>query len=116
MTIDADTAFTSYVARFENRCGEKPVGSFAKFGNTMIQRLSREEFPERLEKYLHWHKECKRLLGSGATISDALVLEFEEASAWIAIDAPNILALFSGELGVPEEMVTSVGTARPDGD
>ena len=117
MTIDVDTAFKSYVVRFENRLGEKAPGAFAKFGNTMIQRLTRDEFPERLDQYLHWHKECKRLLGSGATISDALVLEFEEASAWIAIDPPKILDLFSGELGVPEEMVTSVGSAmKPDAE
>ncbi|MEM6958527.1 MAG: hypothetical protein AAF411_16965 [Myxococcota bacterium] len=107
MSIDIETAYASYVARFEDRLGPKPAGAFAKFGKTMIQRLTREDFPPKLENYLHWHSECKRLLGSGATISDALVLEFEEASAWLAIDPPNILELFSGELGVPEKVVTS---------
>ncbi len=116
MTIDIDTAFASYVARFENHFGPKKPGAFAKFGNTMIQRLSRDDFPERLDQYLHWHRECKRLLGSGATISHVLVLEFEEASAWLAIEPPKILDLFSGELGQPEEMVTAVGTVSPKAD
>ena len=109
MSIDEDTAYASYVARFESRFGPKEPGAFAKFGNAMIQRLSRDEFPKRLEQYLYWHKECKRLLGSGSTISDALVLEFEDASAWLAIDPPNILELFSGEMG-PEQAVTSTAT------
>ena len=64
---------------------------------------------EPIDQYLYWHKECKRLLGSGSTISDALVLEFEDASAWLAIDPPSILELFSGEIGA-EQAVTSTAT------
>ena len=39
MKNDVDAAFASYNARFEEECGAKPVGGFAKFGNVMIQRL-----------------------------------------------------------------------------
>ncbi|MCA9611675.1 MAG: hypothetical protein R3B99_25460 [Polyangiales bacterium] len=109
MKIDVDTAFKSYEIRFAEKFGEKPVGSFAKFHNTMIQRLDRAGFEPRLAAYLKWHRECKRLLGSGATISDVLVMEFEEASCWICLQAPNVLEMFSGEVGDPAEMVTSTG-------
>ncbi len=113
MNIDVDTAFSSYNSRFESSFGQgKAPGDFVKFGNHMIQRLSVGEFPDRLENYLSWHRECKKLLGSGHTISDALVMEFEEASAWLIIEPPRILDLFSGELGNPEKAVTSVGSAR----
>ena len=107
MSIDEDSAYASYVARFEARFGSKKPGEFVKFGNTMIQRLSRDNFPHRLEQYLYWHKECKRLLGSGSTISDALVLEFEDASAWLAIDPPSILELFSGEMGAEQAIAST---------
>lgn len=103
--IDYDAAFESYVARFNAHCGDKPPGGFAKYGNTMIQRLSRADFDERLERYLFWHRECKRLLGSGATIADAITMEFEEAAAWVCLKAPNILEMFQGELGDPNEAI-----------
>ncbi len=109
MKIDVEAAFESYQIRFVERFGDKPVGAFAKFHNTMIQRLDRAGFEPRLADYLHWHRECKRLLGSGATISDVLVMEFEEASSWICLQAPNMLEMFSGEVGDPAEMVTSTG-------
>ncbi len=107
MDIDVDAAYQSYLSRFLTECGDKPEGGFAKFGNVMIQRLSRKDFDERLNHYIRWHRECKRLLGSGATISDVLVLEFEEAAAWICIKAPNMLAMFSGELGDPDDLMKS---------
>lgn len=115
MQIDVDSAFASYNARFNSQFGEgKSPGDFAKFGNHMIQRLRQDEFPDRLDNYLRWHRQCTKLLGGGATISDALVMEFEEASAWLIIQPPRILELFSGELGDPEQMVTSVGTASSE--
>ena len=60
-----------------------------------------EAFEQRLEDYVSWHQECKSALASGSTISDALILEFEEAAAWIALDPPNVLEMFAGELGDP---------------
>lgn len=108
MNIDVEQAFSSYEARFVERFGDKPAGAFVKNGKAMIQRLSRGEFPERLQAYLHWHGQCRSLLGSGATISDALVLEFEEASRWLVIEPPDVLALFNGEIGEVEENVSSI--------
>lgn len=105
MEIDYDAAFESYEARFRAHCGDKPAGGFAKYGNTMVQRLTRTNFDERLEQYLFWHRECRRLLGSGATIADAITMEFEEAAAWVCLKAPNLLAMFSGELGDPNEEI-----------
>ena len=113
MAIDVDAAFESYETRFVQQFGDKPVGAFGKFGSTMVQRLSREEFEPRLESYLKWHAECKKLLGSGATIGDVLVMEFEEAANWLCIEAPNLLEMFSGEVGDLEESVTSTGSHAP---
>ncbi|MEM9067500.1 MAG: hypothetical protein AAGE52_03310 [Myxococcota bacterium] len=105
MNVDKDAAFESYKARFISACGDKAVGSFAKFGNHMVQRLNRSQFDERLESYIKWHAECRNLLGSGATISDVLVMEFDEAAAWLIIRAPNVLEMFSGEIGDPEHIL-----------
>jgi hypothetical protein len=48
------------------------------------------------------HRTAKEMLAAGSTINDAVVLEFDEASAWIAIKAPNMLKMFSGEIGDPD--------------
>lgn len=98
-TVDVDSAFESYATRFHALFGERPSGTFVKFGNTMVQKLSRGEFEERLTNFLKVRKRCKRMLESGATISDAITLDFEEAAAWLAIEPPNLLDLFHGEMG-----------------
>lgn len=97
--IDYESAFTMYQARFAEKFGEKPDGSFVKFGKHMTKKLSSDEFPRRLDAYVSLHQACKRMLDGGATISDALVLDFEEAAAWVSVQAPNILAMFKGEIG-----------------
>jgi len=112
MEIDVDAAYESYLTRFTHQYGEKADGAFVKFGNHMVQKLARSDFEERLRAYLQWHQECKALLGSGATISDAVVLEFEEAAAWLVIKAPNILEMFQGELGDPEQALARATSER----
>ncbi len=102
MQIDYDAAYQSYLARFDAVFPGKPDGSFVKFGRHMVQKLSRAELDERLDNYLSLHSACKKMLTTGATISDALVLDFEEAATWLALEAPNMLAMFSGEIGDPE--------------
>lgn len=97
--IDIDAAYDSYVARFESNFGGLAAGAYVKFARSLIHRLNRQEFDTRLEHFLRVRARCKRMLESGATISDAIGLEFEEASAWLAIEAPSLLALFQGELG-----------------
>lgn len=113
MEIDRESAFRSYIARFEERFGELAEGSFVKFGNQMVQRLSRADFEERMENYLRWHKYTQDALTSGGTISDVLIMEFEEASRWLAIEPPRILELFSGELGDPNERLTRTQSFAP---
>ncbi len=102
MSIDVERAWQSYETRFRNRFGDdKTPGDYVKFGKHMVQRLDRQAFEARLEDYVSWHQECKSSLESGATISDALILEFEEAAAWIALEPPKVLDMFKGELGDP---------------
>ena len=103
MNLDVDAAFTSYLRRFSRRFGAKLPGTFVRFGHHMVQKLDRDDFEGRLTDYLGWHRECSRVLESGATISDAAVLEFEEAAAWLVLRAPNLLELFDGELGDPAD-------------
>lgn len=103
MRIDYTAAFAKYNARFETSVGNKPVGSYAKFDRYMIKRLDREEFQRRLDTYVQLHAACKRMLDGGSTISDALVHDFEEAAAWVAVEAPDIYAMFRGEIGDPRE-------------
>lgn len=100
--IDYEAAYSGYLDRFEKRFGERPTGTFVKFNKHMVQRLGPDEFAPRLHSYVKLHKACKKMLETGATISDALVLDFVEASAWIAVEAPNMYAMFNGELGDPK--------------
>jgi hypothetical protein len=97
--IDYVTAFEKYNTRFDRAFGPKMPGSYAKFGRTMIKRLLREEFDARLNTYVSLHAACKRMLDGGSTISDALVHEFEEAAAWVAVQAPDVYSMFKGEMG-----------------
>lgn len=103
MKIDYATAFEKYVQRFTKAVGDKPEGSYAKFGRHMIKRLGRAEFDQRLDTYVQLHAACKRMLDGGSTISDALVHEFEEAAAWVAVQPPDLYAMFRGEIGDPSE-------------
>ncbi len=100
--IDYRTAYDGYVDRFEKQFGERTPGAFVKFGKHMVQRLAPSAFPARLDQYVRLHHAVKHMLEAGSTISDALVLDFVEASAWIAVEAPNMYAMFRGELGDPK--------------
>lgn len=103
MKIDYATAFEKYNQRFTKAVGDKPPGAYAKFGRHMIKRLDRAEFERRLDTYVQLHAACKRMLDGGSTISDALVHEFEEAAAWVAVQAPDLYSMFQGEIGDPRE-------------
>ncbi|RLB53056.1 MAG: hypothetical protein DRJ42_13055 [Deltaproteobacteria bacterium] len=102
MDVDSQAAFEAYIARFDGQFGDKDPGTFVKFGKHMVQKLNDAEFPERLDYYLRMHRTAKEMLSAGSTINDAVVLEFDEAAAWIAITAPNMLKMFSGEMGDPD--------------
>lgn len=99
MKIDYRAAFAKYNSRFVKALGEKPVGSYAKFNKHMVKRLERVEFDDRLDTYVQLHSACKRMLDGGSTISDALVHDFDEAAAWVAVEAPDVYAMFRGEIG-----------------
>ncbi|NOY91881.1 MAG: DUF3632 domain-containing protein [Deltaproteobacteria bacterium] len=99
MSIDVERAYAAYGARFTGEFGDKPLGAFVKFGSHMVQHLSQTEFAARLTDYLSLHAAVREILESGSTISDIVMLEYDEAAAWICIRAPNLLDLFKGELG-----------------
>ncbi len=101
MDIDYDAAYEGYLERFDKRFGDQPLGHFVKFERTMVQKLAEAEFKARLDAYVKYHRACKRMLESGATISDALVLDFVESAAWVAVQAPDIHTMFRGEMGDP---------------
>ncbi|MGF1466333.1 MAG: hypothetical protein ACFCGT_09375 [Sandaracinaceae bacterium] len=103
MEIDYEAAFARYEARCAEALGDAKVGAYAKLGRTLVQRLSEDEFPARLDRYVELHEACREMIESGATISDALVHDFEEAAAWVAVEAPDIYAMFRGEIGTVEE-------------
>lgn len=101
--IDYDSAFAMYRTRFVERFGERPAGAFVKFGRHMVKSLDAAEFKERIDGYVRLHRACKKMLDTGSTISDALVLDFDEAAAWVAVEAPNVHAMFRGEMGDPRQ-------------
>lgn len=99
--IDYDTAFAMYADRFRDRFGDRPAGAFVKFGRHMVKSLDAAEFAQRIDAYVRLHRACKKMIETGSTISDALVLDFDEAAAWVAVEAPNIHSMFRGEMGDP---------------
>ncbi len=99
MTESREQLFRHYLQRFTERFGDKPNGTFVKHGKVMIQRLSAVEFDQRYEDYVRLQEACRRMLTSGATISDAIVLDFQEATAWLALEPPDVLSMFRGEVG-----------------
>lgn len=103
MKVDYIAAFEKYNARFDEALGPRPVGAYVKFNRYMIKRLERPEFDQRLDAYVQLHAACKRMLDGGSTISDALVHDFEEAAAWVAVQAPDVYSMFRGEMGDPRE-------------
>ena len=100
--IDFESGFRMYLERFVEKFGERPDGSFVKFGRHMVRKLMVAEFEPKLVHYVRMHAACKKMLETGSTISDALVLDFDEAAAWVAVQAPNIHAMFRGEMGDPK--------------
>ncbi|AKF06658.1 hypothetical protein [Sandaracinus amylolyticus] len=108
--IDYEAAYSGYLDRFSKRFGERPEGAFVKFGKHMVQKLPRGEFPRRLDHYVQLHRAVKDMLETGSTISDALVLDFVEASAWIGIQAPDMYSMFRGELGDPKLAAPNLDT------
>ena len=110
MKIDYKAAFEKYNARFTKALGDKPIGAYVKFNKHMIKRLERGEFDERLDTYVQLHSACKRMLDGGSTISDALVHDFEEAAAWVAVEAPDIYSMFRGEIGDSREAAPTLET------
>lgn len=101
-TYDLDAAYELYLGRFAERFGDKPLGAFVKFEKQMVTKLARGEFAERLAEYLRMHEACTQVLTSGATISDAIVMELAEVAAWVCVKAPDLLGMFRGELGDPD--------------
>src|SRR5690349_21561888 len=99
--IDYDAAYAMYEERFAEKFGARPPGAFVKFGRHMVKHLDALEFQRRIEAYVRLHRACKKMLETGSTISDALVLDFDEAAAWVAVQAPNVHAMFKGEMGDP---------------
>lgn len=100
--IDYEQGFAMYVVRFDARFGPREPGAFVKFGRHMVTRLDPAAFRPRLDEYVRLHRACKRMLDGGSTISDALVLDFAEAAAWVVVEAPDIHGMFRGEMGDPE--------------
>ncbi len=103
MSLTPEQAYEVYLRRFTARFGAKPDGAFVKFDTAMVQKLSRKDFEPRLEKFLKLRKFCERMLKSESTISDSVTLEFRDACAWLAIPSPDLLAMFSGELGSADD-------------
>ncbi len=114
--IDYESAYAMYAERFGTRFGERPDGAFVKFGKHMVKKLPRMEFEQRLGAYVRLHKACKKMLESGSTISDALVLDFDEAAAWVAVEAPNIHSMFRGEMGDPRNAAPELVRTDPGVD
>jgi hypothetical protein len=97
--IDYEAAYAGYLERFTARFGDRRSGAFVKLGRHMIQKLDADSFPGRLDQYLRLHSACAKMVDTGATISDALVLDFAESSSWIAIEPPSFEAMLNGKLG-----------------
>ncbi len=110
---DVTAAYDLYLERFADRFGEKPVGAFVKLEKHLVTKLAQAEFAARLTDYLRLHEACKQMLSSGSTISDAIVMDFAEAAARVCVKAPDIMAMFRGELGDPDETAPLLRSTWP---
>ena len=110
---DLDAGYQLYLERFTALFGDKPPGAFAKLGRHMISKLTAAQFAERLPEYVRLHHACTAMLTSGATISDAIVMEFAEVAAWVCVKAPDLLGMFRGELGDPDATAPTRRPTRP---
>lgn len=106
MAVNVDTAFNFYLERFRRTFGSIDSRTTVKFHEQPIRLLAREEFEACLARYLDVHAACKSMIDSGATMNDAVITELREVAAWIALDPPDMLAMFRGELGDPNDAVT----------
>lgn len=102
MATDYDAGYRLYLDRFHVRFGEQPEGAEVKLEEYPIHKLSRKEFAERLDHYLVAHAACKKMIAGGSTISEPVAVSFQLAAAWIAIEPPNVLGMFRGEIGDPD--------------
>ncbi|MCS6798380.1 MAG: hypothetical protein NZ898_07605 [Myxococcota bacterium] len=93
--------YADYLARLEGAFGPGPQGQFVKFGKHLVARLGPEDFARRRANYLELDRAVRQMLATGATINDALVLEYQEASAWLLLEPLDPMRLFRGELGDP---------------
>lgn len=89
-----DIEWRGYEQRASSRFAEAATGSFLKFGKHMVQRLDRIAFEARLAEYQDQCKRCDRMLASGATLSEAVMLDVEEAASWLLLPSPNLFDLF----------------------
>lgn len=106
MAVNVDTAFNFYLERFRRTFGAVDARTTVKFHEQSIRLLSREEFEACLSRYLDVHAACKSMIDEGSTMNDAVITELREVAAWIALDPPDMLAMFRGELGDPNAAVT----------
>ena len=102
MPTDYEAGYRLYLERFHARFGELPEGSPATLEGVAIQKLSRAQFKERLDQYVVAHGACRKMISGGSTISEPVAVAFQLAAAWIAIEPPDVLAMFRGELGDPD--------------
>lgn len=101
MRTDYDAGYRLYLERFHVRFGELADGAKVQLESFAIEKLSRADFKERLDTYLQAHAACKKMIAGGSTISEPVAVAFQIAAAWLAIDPPDVLGMFRGELGDP---------------
>ncbi len=49
-------------------------------------------------------RQIERIFHEGRTLSDELMLEFEEAGAWLALRVPSLLDMFREGLRLPDPL------------
>ena len=89
---DLDTAYTAYLARFDRLFPTQQPGGYVKHRRWLVKRLSREEFAEKLERFVEIEMTCRQIVETVSTISDAAISAYVEAAAHLLRDPTDFLS------------------------
>lgn len=87
-----DAQYADYLQRFDRQFGAHPPGAYVKHRRWLVKRLSREEFAEKLERFVEIEATCRQIVETGSTISDAAISAYVEAAAHLLQDPTDFLS------------------------
>jgi hypothetical protein len=86
---DLADRYHEYLERWKRNAGDVPIGSFTKFQNKLIKKLSFEEFAPILLEYLEMVTRYEESLERGDTINDVVLKVLRDQAAQLMLTPPS---------------------------